>query len=89
MTLTQGSTFITPLRLSVNSVHILFTIQKYNRQRQDGPFNNEHSQRIVHAINFVPAVLQQSVLTWLLQKYTMIIVSGVYAQFFAHNLEYR
>ena len=43
----------------------------------------------VHAINFVLAVLQQSVLTWLLQKYTMIIVSGVYAQFFAHNLEYR
>ena len=43
----------------------------------------------VYAINFVLAVLQQSVLTWLLQKYTMIIVSGVYAQFFAHNLEYR
>ena len=43
----------------------------------------------LYAINFVLAVLQQSVLTWLLQKYTMIITSGVYAQFFAHNLEYR
>ena len=81
MTLTQGSTFITPLRLSVDSVHILFTILSTLLELHSYKNTIDNARMVpstmnipnvyVHAINFVLAVLQLSVLTWLLQKYTI------------------